>query len=122
MKRQWLLLLAIFVTTIAPHGGKHDPPWIQGTRGGKHDPTWEINPNPINPRANVEFELAHDAMVSIRVYDIHGRLATTLADRRMPAGTNSVAFDGARMASGVYLVAFRVEGEKALVKRVTVLK
>jgi hypothetical protein len=110
MKKQWLLLLAIFVTTIGPHGGVHQP-W------------WEFDANPVNPRAKVDFAIPHDAMVSIRAYDIHGRLATTLVGpERMTAGTHSTVFEGARLASGVYLVVFRVEGEKALVKRVTVLK
>jgi len=109
MKKRLLLLLAIFATTI-------------GTHGGVHQPWWNLEPNPVNPRAKVNFGIPHDGMVSIRVYDIHGRLATTVVDGRMSAGTHSADFDGARMASGVYLMVLRVQGEKALKKRVTVLK
>jgi hypothetical protein len=81
-----------------------------------------VKPNPFNPRTKVEFALVKDGKVSIRVYDIQGRLAATLVDHRMTAGTHSVDFDASRMASGVYQMVLRIEGEKDQVKRITLLK
>ena len=84
--------------------------------------SFSVKPNPFNPRTKVDFGLRKDGMVSLKVYDIHGRLAATLVDRRMAAGDHSVDFDAARLASGIYQMVLKVEGEKALVRRVTLLK
>ncbi|HET9251789.1 MAG TPA: zinc metalloprotease [Candidatus Eisenbacteria bacterium] len=83
---------------------------------------FHARPNPFNPRTKVEFGIRKDAMVSLQVYDVHGRLAATLVNRRMNAGDHAVDFDATRLASGVYQMVLRVEGEKALVRRVTLLK
>jgi hypothetical protein len=79
-------------------------------------------PNPFNPRTKVDFGLRKDSMVSLKVYDIHGRLASTLVDRRLTAGDHSVDFDAAGLASGIYQMVLKVEGEKALIRRITLLK
>jgi hypothetical protein len=110
-------------------------PWIGATRvangAGSIEAARELGagtvefsarPNPFNPRTKVDFGLRKDGKVTLRVYDIHGRLAATLVDRRMTAGNHSVDFDAARMASGIYQMVLRIEGEKDQVKRVTLLK
>jgi len=79
-------------------------------------------PNPFNPRTKIEFGLRAGTQVSLRVFDIQGRLVATLVNRELPAGNHSVDFDGARLASGVYMMVLKVKGEAEVVKRISLLK
>ena len=66
-------------------------------------------PNPFNPSTSFTFTLPIDKRVSIRIYDVTGRLVRTLVnDELYTAGTHQATWDGtndARMqvASGTYL-------------------
>jgi hypothetical protein len=66
-------------------------------------------PNPFNPTTNIRFTLPIDKAVSVRVYDVQGRLVKTLVDNRLLAqGVHEVVWDGtsnsgAQAASGTYL-------------------
>jgi hypothetical protein len=60
--------------------------------------------------------------VSVRIYDIQGRLVATLVNRELPAGNHSVDFNGEKLASGVYMMVLKVKGEADLVKRISLLK
>ncbi len=66
-------------------------------------------PNPFNPSTTINYQVPNGgADVSIRIYDVAGRLVRTLVDEHRPAGTHAVAWDGrnqagTRVASGVYI-------------------
>jgi len=57
------------------------------------------NPNPFNPKTTIRFALGSTGDVSLRVFDVKGRLITTLADRRFEAGSHVLTWDG-RSADG----------------------
>ncbi len=63
-------------------------------------------PNPFNPSTKITYDLTRREHVSIRVYDVLGRLVATLVDEIQDAGTaNSrapVIFNGDNLPSGVY--------------------
>jgi len=59
-------------------------------------------PNPFNAETNISFNLAEAGNVSLNVYDITGRLVTTLVDGQMDAGSHAVAWDASNVSSGVY--------------------
>jgi hypothetical protein len=68
-------------------------------------PTVELQaprPNPARGRTSLAFALPKPAAVNLAVYDVSGRRVATLADGAHPAGRHQVAFDGTRMAAGVY--------------------
>jgi predicted outer membrane repeat protein len=72
-------------------------------------------PNPFNPEVTLAFELDRARRVSVKVYDVAGRLVRTLVDGRRAAGPHRVVWDGldssGRMgASGVYFVRVSSEG------------
>ncbi|MDX1741577.1 MAG: FlgD immunoglobulin-like domain containing protein, partial [Rhodothermales bacterium] len=66
-------------------------------------------PNPFNPSTQIEFTLPIDKAVSVRIYDVTGRLVRTLVDnQRLPAGTHRVNWNGLTdaghsAASGTYV-------------------
>ena len=74
-------------------------------------------PNPFNPSTSIRFALPESETVTLRVYDTLGRPAATLLDQKPhTAGTYTVRFDGAGLASGVYL--YRLEiGASVLMTR-----
>jgi len=72
----------------------------EATSGHSHR-LWlgECVPNPMNPSARIPFELAAGGPTSIKIYDVSGRLVRDLLDETLPAGRQSVIWDG-RAASG----------------------
>jgi trimeric autotransporter adhesin len=78
-------------------------------------------PNPFNPTTVINYTLQNAEFVSLKVFDITGRLVATLVDGVQPAGVSTVSFNGAGLASGVYL--YRLETPSATVtRRMTLLK
>ena len=81
-------------------------------------------PNPFNPSTTIEYglPLRHtDQQVSIRVYDINGRLVNTLVNRQQAAGWHSIVWNGknnlgSQVSSGVYLVRVIAGTEVKLIK------
>jgi hypothetical protein len=65
-------------------------------------------PNPFNPSTTIAFHLPNSGPASLVVYDVRGRRVRTLVDGVLPAGPQSVEWDGRnnnghRVASGVYM-------------------
>jgi len=84
-------------------------------------------PNPFNPSTEIRFGLPEDGPVTLRVFDVGGRLVRTLAaERPYAAGVHAVRWDGLDEAgrpasSGVYLYALeaadaRLTGKAVLLK------
>jgi hypothetical protein len=66
-------------------------------------------PNPFNPVTSIRFDLAEQSHVSLRIYDVAGRLVRTLIDRVMPRARHQLIWNGDdnygnRVASGVYFL------------------
>ncbi len=60
-------------------------------------------PNPFNPSTTIGFTVSLNASVSLKVFDLLGREIAVLTDRFMVPGNYEVRFDGAHLASGVYV-------------------
>jgi hypothetical protein len=72
-------------------------------------------PNPFNARTNLAFELAAEGPVTLRLYDLRGRLVRTLHDGVLAAGLHGFDWDGRDDAgqsagSGVYFYRLRSRG------------
>jgi hypothetical protein len=64
-------------------------------------------PNPFSPSTRIAFELDERGEVDVSVYNVAGRLITTLQSGVLEAGPHSVTWDGrtstgSRAAAGVY--------------------
>jgi hypothetical protein len=78
-------------------------------------------PNPFNPMTTIKYDLPKDARVTLTIYDLLGRRVATLVDEEQRAGYRSVAWNGANVASGVYL--YRIQaGEFTQTRRMLLLK
>lgn len=61
-------------------------------------------PNPFNPQTTISFALPEAARVDMNVYDIKGRMISSVVNDIYTAGIHNVVFDGARLPSGVYVI------------------
>jgi hypothetical protein len=64
-------------------------------------------PNPFNPTTNIKYSITKESQVSLKVYDIIGRLVETLVNAKQAANTYEVNFNASKLASGVYI--YRLE-------------
>jgi len=66
----------------------------------------QIFPNPSRRHSLIQFGLAKSGMVSLGLYDVHGRLVRTLSAGVFPAGQHAVPLETIDMAAGMYFVRF----------------
>jgi hypothetical protein len=78
-------------------------------------------PNPFNASTVASYELRVPSHVRLRVYDLAGKLVSTLVDGLRAAGTHNATFDGSRLASGMYLAKLEA-GEYSAVQKLVLLK
>lgn len=73
-------------------------------------------PNPFNPATLIRYSLPQDAFVTIRVYDMLGRLVKEAVSGFNEAGYHEVSFDGSALASGVYYYSMEVKGPEGNIR------
>ncbi|NQS97134.1 MAG: T9SS type A sorting domain-containing protein [candidate division Zixibacteria bacterium] len=67
-------------------------------------------PNPTNNATSVTFDLASGVSVSIKGYDVSGRLVGEVFDGLLNAGKHSISWNLSDMASGVYFIELNASG------------
>lgn len=83
-------------------------------------------PNPFNPVTKIQFVLERDAYVSLRVFDVQGRVVRTLLNSYLAGGPRVVGWDGRddagrSLASGTYFLRLQ-GGGTYLTRTVNLLK
>jgi aminopeptidase N len=64
-------------------------------------------PNPFNPVTNIRFDIPKRADVEISIYDITGRIVSTVFNGVSDPGKYTAEFDGTNISSGVYYYEIR---------------
>jgi len=77
-------------------------------------------PNPFNPSTTISFTLAEQSRVNVSVFTLEGKKVATLVDEVLPAGPNTVHWNGrnsggAFLSSGIYVC--RLEAGKTVLSR-----
>ncbi|MBI4725932.1 T9SS type A sorting domain-containing protein [candidate division TA06 bacterium] len=90
------------------------------------DLSLQNSPNPFKQLTTINYQLATPGQVSLKIYNISGRLVKTLADRVQGAGEHSVKWDGRddngkEVANGVYFYRLNA-GPSYQTKRMILLK
>jgi hypothetical protein len=80
----------------------------------------EARPNPFNPTTAISYQLPLNNHVSLKVYDVSGRMVAKLVDSQQQAGSHQVSFDGSRLASGLYFVRMQAGSFNAVKKMMLV--
>lgn len=82
-------------------------------------------PNPFNPTTKIDYDIASDGKVMIKLYDISGREIRTLTNEFKTAGYYSLTFNAADFASGAYFYRIEVSsdaGNFSAVRKMIILK
>jgi|WetSurMetagenome_2_1015567.scaffolds.fasta_scaffold16269_3 hypothetical protein len=67
-------------------------------------------PNPFNPSTTINFSLAVDSKVSLKIFDVLGQEVATLVNGQLAAGSQKVSFDASSLNSGVYFYRIDANG------------
>jgi hypothetical protein len=67
-------------------------------------------PNPFNPSTAINFSLAVDSKVSLKVFDVLGQEVANLVNTNIAAGSHTVNFDASSLNSGVYFYQIEANG------------
>ncbi len=78
-------------------------------------------PNPFNPETNIQYSIARESMVSLKVYDINGKEITTLVNQVQKPGTYRVKYIANDCPAGIYFYRIKA-GEYVEVKKMILVK
>jgi len=81
---------------------------ITGSKGLPKEYALEQNyPNPFNPSTTIKYQLPFDSKVSLRVYDMLGRVVAAPVEGLQQASYQSMEWNASSVASGIYF--YRLE-------------
>ena len=88
---------------------------------------YAARPSPFNPRTRLDFELSRAGKARLDVFDVAGRLVTTLFNGSHPAGPGSADWNGrdahgVAVSSGVYYYRLAAEGSRKVARKMVLLK
>ena len=83
-------------------------------------------PNPFNPTTQIKYALPEDALVSISIYDVTGRIVKSLVNTSKDAGYHSLRWDatnnsGEAVSAGMYIYTIQA-GQYRATKKMVLLK
>lgn len=83
-------------------------------------------PNPFNPATKIQFVMDRDAQVTLRVFDVQGRVVRSLLDSYLSAGPRVISWDGRddsgrTLPSGTYFLKLQ-GGGRYLTRSVNLVK
>lgn len=99
---------------------------LTGTTAVKPEPEATIqtfalqppHPNPFNATTRIELTLPATVDVQLAVYDLTGKLISSLLDCSLKAGSHSVVWDAEKRASGIYILALKADQFSAFQKMI----
>jgi hypothetical protein len=78
-------------------------------------------PNPFNPSTTIEYRVAQQSEVTLKVYDMLGREVSVLVNEVKSPGYYKVTFDASHLASGIYFYSLR-SGNSMTQKKMMLIK
>jgi hypothetical protein len=78
-------------------------------------------PNPFNPVTNIQFGISEQSQVSLKVYDMSGKMVAELVNEVKDKGYYTVKFDGSNLSSGFYIYKLTA-GDYTSIKKMSLIK
>lgn len=83
-------------------------------------------PNPFNPVTTIEFDIpatnGKTGFVKIEIYDMLGKIISTLVNENLSTGSFSVNYDASSLATGAYIYSLLVNNEQIATKRMVLIR
>ncbi len=100
--------------------GEQDTDVEEGTVTAALPKTWNLEeayPNPFNPVTRIAFDVPHNAIVKLTIYDVLGQVVNYLVDEYKQAGHYEVTWNGRNLygetvSSGKYFYRLVADGEQ----------
>ncbi|MBK9097587.1 MAG: T9SS type A sorting domain-containing protein [bacterium] len=78
-------------------------------------------PNPFNPSTTIKFSIPEQSHIKLKVYDLLGRVVSTLVDEILDAGFYQKVFDASNLGSGIYFYSLSTD-KNTITKKMLLLK
>jgi len=78
----------------------------------------EINPNPVSSSTTITFSLFESQNVSLKIFDMNGRLVSTLANKIFEEGENELVWNAENINGGIYFLQIQTEENQERIKLV----
>ncbi|KXK41427.1 MAG: peptidase S8/S53 subtilisin kexin sedolisin [Chlorobi bacterium OLB5] len=79
-------------------------------------------PNPFNPNTSIEYKVAKQSSIMLKVFDITGKEVQVLVNENQQAGIYRVNMKALNMASGVYFYVLESDGLRIDTKKMVLVK
>ena len=79
-------------------------------------------PNPFNPVTTIEFSIAEQSAVIIKIFDLTGRIQSVPVNEILKTGKYKLNFNGEDLASGLYFYALFANGKPISTKKMLLIK
>ncbi len=79
------------------------------------------NPNPFNPTTTITYTIPQNAFINLVVYDVLGKIITSLVNEQKTAGSYKVTFDASSLPSGSYFYRLSA-GNYIIIKKMMLVK
>jgi hypothetical protein len=78
-------------------------------------------PNPFNPATKIKFDIRQTVNISLKVYDVSGKLISTLiVNEKMNPGIKEITFDAKEIPSGIYFYTLEAGNFKETKKMIVI--
>jgi hypothetical protein len=111
---------------VMPDGTEIRSASVKATVGVYSNSLDQNRPNPFNPATEISYRIAGQRLVTLKIYDVAGRLVRTLVDGPQDPGVYSVTWNGidnvgATVSTGVYFYRLNA-GKYTETRRMVLLK
>jgi len=76
----------------------------------------QVYPNPVAGSTTISFSVEQSQKISLRIFDMNGRLVTTLADASFEEGEYEVIWNAADVNAGIYFLQVQTEENSETIK------
>jgi serine protease AprX len=73
---------------------------------------FEIQPNPVRDKVIVRYALSKKTRVKLSIFDIAGRIVTTLSDKDQNPGAHRENYEITNLPQGVYFITIDIDGKQ----------
>ncbi len=77
-----------------------------------------VSPNPFNNKTAISFTVSKSSEVSLRIWDLSGRLVQDIGSKHYSSGVHSVGFNGDDLSTGLYLIDIESKGSHQFARAV----